>query len=93
MPIASATSAKFGLSSSVPKFTKPAAFISSSTKFSEELLNTTILTGSLFWRSVSSSPEQHREPAVAGQRDHLAAGIGGLRADRVRHGVGHRCRG
>ena len=34
----------------------PAAFISSSTKLSEELLTTMVFTGSLFWVMVMSSP-------------------------------------
>ena len=34
----------------------PAAFISSSTKFSDELLKTITLTGNRFWISVISSP-------------------------------------
>ncbi len=33
---------------------------------------------------------QHREPAVARQRDDLAAGVARLGADRLGHGVGHR---
>ncbi len=40
----------------MPKFTIPAAFISSSTKFSEELLNTISLTGNRFCVSEISSP-------------------------------------
>ena len=53
---------KSGLLSSVPKVTKPAAFISSSTKLSEELLYTTVFTGSLFWVSVMSSPSSIDSP-------------------------------
>ena len=55
-PQASATFEKSGLDSSVPKFTKPSAFISTSTKLYEELLNTTTLTGRSCSTSVSSSP-------------------------------------
>ena len=33
--------------------------------------------------------EQHRQAAVAGERDDLPARVGGLRADRLRQRVGH----
>ena len=42
--------------------TIPAAFISSSTNDSAPLLNTTTLTGSCRWRSVSSSPSSIASP-------------------------------
>lgn len=56
MPRASPTAAKSGFSRSVAKVTNPAAFISSSTKLSEELLNTTTLAGRRIWVRVTSSP-------------------------------------
>jgi hypothetical protein len=54
--------AKSGLSRSVPNVTMPAAFISSSTKDSAPLLNTTIFTGSFCWRSVMISPSSMASP-------------------------------
>ncbi len=46
----------------MPKLTKPAAFISTSTKLREELLKTTILTGRASCTSVSSSPNSIASP-------------------------------
>ena len=89
MPIACATAAKSGFTSSVPKLTMPAAFISSSTKFSDELLKTITLTGNRFWISVIEFAEHHCEAAVTGERDHLAVAECGLRADRVRQRARH----
>src|ERR1700722_10947830 len=35
-------------------------------------------------------PHEHRETAIARERDDLATGVGSLRSDSLRHGVGHR---
>jgi hypothetical protein len=35
--------------------------------------------------------DQHRETAVAADRDHLTARVGERDAERIRHRVGHRC--
>ena len=53
------------------------------------MLNTTILTRELLLAQREQLAEQHRQPAVAGQRDDLQAGVGGLGADGVRQRVGH----
>lgn len=62
MPIASATAAKSGFCSPVAKGNWPAAFISSSTKFSEELLNTITFAGRFIWTRVSRSPSSIASP-------------------------------
>ena len=62
MPIAFATSAKFGVHSVVPNGTRPASWNSMSTKSSIELWKTTSFTGS--WRSaiVMRSPNSIEMP-------------------------------
>ena len=46
----------------MPKFTRPAAFISSSTKLSALSLKTTMLTGNFSCSNVMSSPHDDRLP-------------------------------
>ena len=62
MPAASAIAAKSGFCRSVPKGTNPAAIISSSTKFSESLSNTSVFTGRSFCTNDSSSPSIMANP-------------------------------
>ena len=57
-----ATLANSGLRKSVPKSTKPDAFISSSTKASESFLKTIVFTGKWCCLSVSRSPMSIAKP-------------------------------
>ena len=78
-----------GCRSSVPKLTIPAAFISSSTKFSDELLKTITFTGSRFCSSVISSPNSIVSPPSPASATTCRPRIGSLRADRVRKRARH----
>ena len=69
---ASAIAAKSGLLRPVPKSRNPVDFCSSSTKPSAPLLNTTTFTGRSSCFEAQQVAHQHGEPAVAGERDHLA---------------------
>ena len=89
-PQARATAARSTSPSSVPNSGSPACSCSSLTIPSRPLLKTTSLTGSWWWTAVMQVAEQHRQPAVAAERDHLAAAVQCLRAERLGHRVGHR---
>src|SRR5712675_931076 len=82
-PQASAMAAKFGFLNSVPKSRKPVDFCSISIKPSALLLNTTTFTGRPSCARLRKSP-------ITRHRDHLSARKRRLRANRVRHRIGHR---
>ena len=89
-PTARATAAKSRLPSTVPNSGRPPCSCSSLTMPSRPLSKTISLTGRSWATAVMQVAEQHRQPAVAAERDHLAVAVERLGAERLRHGVGHR---
>jgi hypothetical protein len=88
--MARAIAAKSGFLRSTPVSMKPEAFISIATNPSTPLLKITIFHRQLHLRQRDQVAHQHGKPAIARHRDHLPPLLRSLRADGVRHGVGHR---
>ena len=67
----------------------PPAFISISTNPRSPLLKMTILIGSFDWRTVSKSPMSIPKPPSPDIEITCRSGSGELRADGLRHRIGH----